>query len=85
MTRGTAAIATGDKIICDEKEVGEITSVATLGKPSGDRTIALGYIRREVGVPGREVTIGAVTATVIQLPLEGVALEPTHDSLLHEA
>jgi folate-binding protein YgfZ len=78
-------IAAGAKIVSGEKEVGEITSVAVLRAHSGEQTVALGYIRREVGVPGREVTIGAVTATVIQLPLEGVALEPTHDSLLHEA
>jgi folate-binding protein YgfZ len=85
VVEGTAAIATGDKIICDEKEVGEITSVATLGKPSGDRTIALGYIRREVGIPGREVTIGASRATVSQLPLDSIAVGQTEDSLLHQA
>jgi len=90
LVEGVAAIATGAKIVSgkpgeDEKEVGEITSVALLPASSGERTVALGYIRREVGVPGREVAIGTVKATVIQLPLEGVALGQAEDSLLHQA
>jgi len=71
VTDATAAIAPGNKIVAGEKEVGEITSAARLHSPDGDKTVALGYIRREVGVPGREVMIGAVKATVVQLP-EGV-------------
>jgi len=67
----TAAIAPGNKIVSGEKEVGEITSAAHLHSADGDKTVALGYIRREVGVPGREVMIGAVKATVVQLP-EGI-------------
>ena len=63
----TAAIAPGNKIVAAEKEVGEITSAAHLHLPDGDKTVALGYIRREVGVPGREVMIDAVKATVVQL------------------
>jgi folate-binding protein YgfZ len=66
---GAAAIAAGDKIVSGEKEVGEITSVAVLEAPSGPRTVALGYIRREVGMPGREVTIGSAKARV-SLPVE---------------
>jgi folate-binding protein YgfZ len=82
LLEGAAAIATGAKIISGEKEVGEITSVATLRPASGKRTLALGYIRREVGLPGREVVIGTVKATVIQLPLDSVALGRAEDSLL---
>jgi len=78
-----AAIPAGTKIISGEKEVGEITSVATLPTPSGERTFALGYIRREVGLPGREVMIGTVKATAIQLPVDSVALGKAEDSLLH--
>jgi len=79
LVEGAAAFAPGDKIISGkpgegEKEAGEITSVAALRTPSGEQTVGLGYIRREVGVPGREVTIGAVKATVVQLPVESVAL-----------
>ena len=83
LLEGAAAIAAAAKITSDEKEVGEITSVATVPTPSGDRTVALGYIRREVGVPGREVTIGSAKATVVQLPLESVALGQAEDSLHH--
>jgi len=82
---GKAAIPAGAKIISDEKEVGEITSVAVVSKPSGDRTVALGYIRREVGIPGREVTIGTAKATVTPLPLESVALRQAEDSQVHHS
>jgi folate-binding protein YgfZ len=71
---GAAPIAAADKIVSGEKEVGEITSVAVLDAPSGQRTLALGYIRREVGVVGREVTIGPVKATVVQLPANSAVL-----------
>src|SRR5580704_7985187 len=81
--KGAAAIAPGDKIVSGDKEVGEITSVAVVNAPSGQRTVALGYIRREVGVPGREVMIATTKATVVQLPLESVA--PAENSLLHHA
>ncbi len=80
---GVAAIAAGAKIVSDGKEAGEVTSVAVLQTPSGQQTIALGYIRREAGVPGREVTIGTVKGTVVQLPLQTVALGQAEDSLLH--
>ncbi len=83
LVEGAAAIAAGAKIISNEKEVGEVTSVATLPTPSGERMVALGYIRREVGVPGREMTIGTAKATVIQLPLDSVAPNRAEDSLLH--
>ena len=87
---GTAVIVAGARILSgkvgeDEKEVGEVTSAATLGTPSGERTIALGYIRREAGIPGREVWIGTVKATVTQPPLQNIALGQAEDSLLHRA
>jgi folate-binding protein YgfZ len=72
LAEGTAPIAAGTKIVAGEKEVGEITSAASLS--GGEKTVALGYIRREVGVPGREIKIGAVSATVVQLPVEETAL-----------
>jgi folate-binding protein YgfZ len=88
LAEGAGTIAAGAKIIGKsaegEKEVGEITSVAVLGTPAGERTVALGYIRREAGVPGREVMIGAVKAVVIQLPLESFAPGPAENALLHQ-
>ena len=71
---GAAQIEAGSKVVSGEKEVGEITSIASV--PRANKMVALGYIRREVGVPGREVTIGSVKAAVAQLPVpEKVAEE----------
>jgi folate-binding protein YgfZ len=67
-------IAAGTKIVSGEKEVGEITSVAFLRQIQGERNVALGYIRREAGTPGREVMIGGVKATVVPLPVPDNAL-----------
>jgi folate-binding protein YgfZ len=84
---GAATIPPGTKIIAgpnsdkDNKEVGEITSAAVLPTPSGARTVALGYIRREMAVPGREVTIGASRARVVQAPPESLATELTEHAL----
>lgn len=84
VVEGAEALSPGTKIVANEKEVGEITSTATL-PASGDQTVALGYIRREVGLPGREVTIGSYKAVVVQLPLDTVALGNKEHSLLRPA
>ncbi len=63
----------GDKIIVGEKEVGEITSAARVPLPTGERTFALGYIRREFAEPGTEVKVGGHTARVCALPFAGGA------------
>jgi folate-binding protein YgfZ len=78
---GAVRIAPGTKIVSGEKEVGEITSSASLQLPRGNRTVALGYIRREVGVPGREVTLGTAKATVVQLPVTDSMLAQEERSL----
>jgi folate-binding protein YgfZ len=83
VVEGEVVIAPGAKILADEKEVGEITSAATL-PASGNQTVALGYIRREVGLPGRELTVAGYKAVVAQLPLDTIALDKEH-SLLHPA
>jgi len=62
--------APGTKLQASGKEVGEITSVATL--PS-DRTVALGYVRREAAAPGAILIAGESKARVTELPF---ALEP---------
>jgi folate-binding protein YgfZ len=64
---GQAALTAGAKIVAGEKEVGEVTSVAYL---SGQKAVVLGYIRREVATPGRDVTIGSAKAKVISLPAD---------------
>lgn len=77
-------IVAGTKIVTGEKEVGEVTSAASLQLETGPKTVLLGYIRREIGVPGREVTIGPAKATVVQLPVsESVLSGIEHSGLEH--
>ena len=68
LVEGNAQIAAGTKIVVAEKEVGEITSATAARLANQAKTVALGYIRREVGTPGREVMIGTEKAIVTQAP-----------------
>jgi folate-binding protein YgfZ len=61
-----ALVAPGAKVSIADKEVGEITSLASWG--DDQPALALGYIRREAGTPGKEVRIGATRALVAELP-----------------
>jgi folate-binding protein YgfZ len=70
----TITIAPGTKIVAGEKEVGEVTSAASLQFADGEKTVALGYLRREQSVPGREVMIGNLRANVVSLPVDLEAL-----------
>jgi aminomethyltransferase len=58
----------GTKIQVQAKDVGEITSSATVPATQGDRTVALGYIRRELGIAGKEIQTAESTAVVTELP-----------------
>lgn len=58
----------GTKIRANDKDVGETTSAARIPFASGERTIALGYLRREVATPGSTVQVGEQSATVHPLP-----------------
>jgi len=60
--------AAGSKIQLDGKDVGEITSVASLPIEGGDRAVALGYLRREAAIAGKELQAGNARATVAELP-----------------
>lgn len=60
--------ALGSKVVADGKDAGEITSAAQLPFPGGERTLALGYIRREFSDPGRAVKINDRDAVVRVLP-----------------
>jgi folate-binding protein YgfZ len=70
-------INSGQKITVSDKDAGEVTSVASLGP--GQPTLALGYIRRELSTPGKEVRIGTTTATVSELPFAKVPELATKD------
>jgi folate-binding protein YgfZ len=83
LAEADAKISAGAKISADGKEVGEVTSVAGVRTPLGERTIALGYIRREIGMPGREVVIAEAKANVMQMPLDIGALQQSAEAMLH--
>jgi folate-binding protein YgfZ len=56
----------GTKIEAEGKEVGEITSAAILPLPAGDRSVALGYLRREAA--GKDLVAGGSRLAVAQTP-----------------
>ena len=58
----------GTKVVADGKEEGEITSAARVPLPAGERTLALGYLRREFAQPGTAVQVGEQSANVHSLP-----------------
>jgi folate-binding protein YgfZ len=64
--------AVGTKIQADGKDVGEITSAASLPLTSGDRPVALGYIRREIATPGKQVQAGGTQLSIATLPFSEV-------------
>jgi folate-binding protein YgfZ len=64
--------ALGAKIQSDGKDVGEITSVASLPLANGERPVALGYIRREVATSGKRVQAGSAQLSVAALPFAEV-------------
>ena len=64
-----APVEPGSKILAGERQVGEITSTARVRLAGADQNVMLGYIRREAGAPGNEVTIGTVKAMVAALPI----------------
>jgi folate-binding protein YgfZ len=62
----------GAKIVVDGKDVGEITSSAILPIAGGECSVALGYIRREVEKPGKELNVGDAKLTIADVPFAGV-------------
>jgi aminomethyltransferase len=63
-----AAPAVGTKIQWQGKEVGEITSSALIPGPVGEQSVALGYLRRELAGPGKDLEIAGSRVTVSELP-----------------
>jgi len=59
--------APGTRIEADGKEVGEITSCATLPLATGDRGVALGYLRREAA--GKILHAGTATLATATIPI----------------
>ncbi|MGH9406412.1 MAG: aminomethyltransferase family protein [Terriglobia bacterium] len=62
-----AVPAVGETVLHQEKAMGEITSACV--SPTLGRTIALGYVRREIAEPGSRVVLGSgAAAEVAELP-----------------
>jgi aminomethyltransferase len=57
----------GSKIQAEGKDVGEVTTSAVLPFESGNRSVALGYIRREA-MSGKELRAGESILTVAETP-----------------
>ena len=62
----------GTKIQIDGKDVGEITSAASLPLTSGPLAVGLGYIRREAGSSGKEIVAGDAKGSAAELPFKAV-------------
>jgi folate-binding protein YgfZ len=65
---GGSRPAPGTKIQDQDKDVGEVTSTASLPAGDGDHAVALGYIRRELAIPGKELQAGDARLSVATLP-----------------
>ena len=67
-----SAVEPGAKISVAGKEVGELTSVATVTPPgsSSQKVLALGYIRREAEKPGTVIEVGTARGIVASLPFK---------------
>jgi folate-binding protein YgfZ len=64
------APAAGSPVMGPEKQVGEITSSASISIDGAKKTFGLGYIRTEVGAPGTQVKIQEAKARVSALPFQ---------------
>jgi aminomethyltransferase len=62
----------GTKIQAEGRDVGEITSVASLPTADGERLVALGYVRREIATPGRQFRVGDTQLSVAALPFSEI-------------
>jgi glycine cleavage system aminomethyltransferase T len=69
---GGALPAVGAKIQADGRDIGEITSVASLPVAGGERPVALGYIRREIATPGKQFQVGSTQLSVAALPFSEI-------------
>jgi folate-binding protein YgfZ len=65
--------APGSKIQVEGKDVGEITTAASLPWARGDRGVGFGYIRREVATPGKVLEAGGSEAKVASLPFAEIS------------
>ena len=65
----------GSKIELAGKEVGEVTSVATIPGDEGPPLVGLGYVRREAAAPGTAVQVAGVPGRIVKPPFLYVAAQ----------
>jgi aminomethyltransferase len=65
-------VSSGTRIQNEGKDVGEITSVTTVEADDRERVIALGYIRKEFTLPGKDLIAGDAKVRVAGLPFSGI-------------
>ena len=58
------------KLHIEGKDVGEITSVASLPSRDGEARVALGYVRREKGDPGTELEADSSKLSATGIPFQ---------------
>jgi folate-binding protein YgfZ len=80
LLHGAIAIPAGTKIIAGEKEIGEVTSAAIVNLDGRQKTVALGYVRREASSPGHEVNMAGSRATVAPIPISDEMLQREQDT-----
>ncbi len=66
-----AAAPPGTKLVSGEKAMGEITSVERVATETGEKILALGYVRREAA-PGTLLHAGDISATIAELPFRNI-------------
>ena len=59
-----------DKSEADRRALAEITSLARVPTATGERKLALGYVRREALGESDEIDVNGVAARVVELPFE---------------
>jgi folate-binding protein YgfZ len=64
--------AIGTKLQADGRDVGEITSAASLPLAGGERLVALGYIRREIATPGKQFQMDSTQLSIAALPFSEI-------------
>jgi aminomethyltransferase len=64
--------AVGTKLQTNGRDVGEITSAASLPLGGAERLVALGYIRREIATPGKQFEVDGSQLSIAALPFSEI-------------
>jgi folate-binding protein YgfZ len=62
------------KYEADGRTLAEITTIARVPAPGGEKNIGLGYVRREALAAGPRIDLNGIEATVVNLPFEDFAV-----------